>query len=293
MATRKLGNRSDGTLVDELDPLFTLMPYLLKTRTGSQVFFDFELPLSNIEYIVKKYRAMGVRLSIMDVIVAALVRLYANNPTVHRFVIGKKIYKKNHIEIAMMVKKEMTAAAPEAAIKLTFLPTDTLIDVHNKLQGLIAENKGLSTENDTEVFEKAISFVPVFLRSAIMNTILFLDDHGFLPSKIIALSPFHTSVYISNVGSLGMQPVKHHLYDVGTASMFMTFGAKYKKIVSDKNGGFHEEKYIAMSFTVDERVCDGYNLSRGFKSFQRYLLHPEVLEAAQSSIPSSAVPCMN
>ncbi len=279
MIKRKLWNRSDGESIKDLDPLFTTIPHLLKTRTGAQVFFDFELPINNIEQFIKKQRALGVKLSVMDIIMSALVRLYAQKPAIHRFVIGKKIYVKHDIEIAMMIKKEMTKNAPEAAIKVVFNPTDTVIQVHDKLKAVISENKGLTKENDTEIFEKYISRMPVFLRSLIIGVILFLDNHGLMPTRILKLSPFHTSAYISNVGSIGIQPVKHHLYDIGTASLFLTFGAKYKKIVSDKNGGLKDEKFVAISITVDERICDGYNLAVAFRLFQKYLLHPELLES--------------
>ncbi len=277
MSRRKLGDRSDGKRIRDLDPLFTVMPHLLKTRTGSQIFFEFEMPASHIEEFIKKHRQAGIKISIMDIIIASLVRVYAKKPTIHRFIIGKKNYAKNTIEFAMTIKKEMSENAPEATIKVEFEPTATVFDVHNKLQEIIQENRGLSQVNDTEVFEKIISATPGFIQSMIVCMILFLDNRGLLPAKIIKLSPFHASAYIANLGSIGIQPVKHHLFDVGTASMFMTFGSKFKKVVADKNGNFKEEKHIAICVTVDERICDGYNLALAFRLFQRYLKNPEHL----------------
>ncbi len=278
MPKRRLGDRSDGKLVRDLDPLFTVMPHLLKTRTGSQVFFEFETPVRHIEEFKKETLLQsGVKISIMDIIIASLVRVYAKKPTIHRFIIGKRHFAKNTIEFAMTIKKEMSEKAPEATIKVEFDPNATVIDVHNKMLEIIMENRGIEQENDTEIFEKVISRTPRFIRSIIVGLILFFDNMGLLPKSIIKLSPFHTSAYIANLGSIGIQPVKHHLYDVGTASMFMTFGAKFKKVIADPSGELKEEKHIAIFVTVDERICDGYNLSRAFRLFQRYLKKPELL----------------
>ena len=47
------------------------------------------------------------------------------------------------------------------------------------------------------------------------ETQLVLDYFGFLPRWLTKLSPFHGSVYITSMASLGIPPIFHHLYDFG------------------------------------------------------------------------------
>ena len=61
-----------------------------------------------------------------------------------------------------------------------------------------------------------------------MGLARFLDRHGMLPKSLIKASPFHTSLFLTNVGSLGIDYIYHHLYDFGTTSLFFAMGKKKK-----------------------------------------------------------------
>jgi cytosine/adenosine deaminase-related metal-dependent hydrolase len=55
-------------------------------------------------------------------------------------------------------------------------------------------------------------------------------------------------MFITDLGSLGIPPVYHHLYNLGNLPLFLAFGAKYKAMELDKNGRIAERKYI--NYTV-------------------------------------------
>lgn len=57
---------------------------------------------------------------------------------------------------------------------------------------------------------------------------MFLDKHGILPKAIIKASPFHTSAFLTNVASLGIDAIYHHLYDFGTTGIFLAMGKRKK-----------------------------------------------------------------
>ena len=98
-----------------------------------------------------------------------------------------------------------------------------------------------------------------------------------LPKSIIEASPFHTSVFLTNVGSLGIDAIYHHIYNFGTTSMFFAMGRKKKSYVYEDDE-IRQEKCITLAFVGDERICDGYYYASSFKALTRYLKHPELLE---------------
>ena len=77
---------------------------------------------------------------------------------------------------------------------------------------------------------------------------------------------------------MGIQPVYHHLYEFGTTSIFIAFGAKRKGWVLDANKNIVQKKYIDVKITTDERIVDGYYYAKAFKLFKRLLENPERLE---------------
>ena len=106
---------------------------------------------------------------------------------------------------------------------------------------------------------------------------MFLDRHELLPKAIIDLSPFHTSAYLTNVGSLGIDAIYHHLYDFGTTGMFLAMGKKRKSYLFEEDA-IKEAKTLSIRWVLDERICDGYYYASAVKLFNKYMKKPELLE---------------
>jgi hypothetical protein len=276
---RRFGDRSDGRRLRTLDPMFTLIPYIMRTRLDSQNLFEFDIPLEHMEEYLHHKREEGYKkMSFLYVAMAAMIRMYSQKPMLNRFVAGNRIYARNRIEISITDKKQMTEKALETTVKIAFDPKSTIYDVYQKVNKIIEENKGEDTENDSDVTARILTLLPSFLIRALMGLLRFLDRHGVMPKALIAVSPFHTGTFITDLGSLGIQPVYHHLYEFGTTTIFIAFGAKYKKITLDENGQKDRGKYLNFKVSTDERICDGYAYATGFKLMQNLLLHPERLD---------------
>ena len=106
---------------------------------------------------------------------------------------------------------------------------------------------------------------------------MFMDKHGCMPKAIINASPFHTSVFLTNVGSLGIDSIYHHLYNFGTTSLFFAMGKKKKSYIYEDDE-IHEEKCFTIAFVGDERICDGHYYASSFRQLSKYLKNPELLE---------------
>ena len=149
--------------------------------------------------------------------------------------------------------------------------------IKEKLGSVINENKNVEKNNDTDALARTLSIIPNFVLKFAVSTIMFLDKHGILPKAIIKASPFHTSAFLTNVASLGIDAIYHHLYDFGTTGIFLAMGKKKKSYIYDDDT-FKEEKCISLAFVCDERICDGYYFANSVKLFNKYLKKPELLE---------------
>lgn len=271
------GKRSDGRRLRKISPFFLLMPHIMKKRSDSQVFYSQEVPLAPLDEYIAKKDAEGIKMSYMAIIYAALVRIIAEKPLANRFVMNGRVYARNSIDISLAIKKGMSETAEETTLKLHFNGSENIFDIRNKLEQVITENKDVEAENITDKFAKALAYIPSWLIKLVVNFLMFLDRHDLMPKAIIELSPFHTSAFLTNVGSLGIDSIYHHLYDFGTTGVFLAMGKKKKSLIS-VDDTLQEVKSLSLRWVLDERICDGYYYASALKLFNKYMKKPELLE---------------
>jgi len=98
------------------------------------------------------------------------------------------------------------------------------------------------------------------------------------------ISPMHGSLIVTDLGSIGIPPVAHHLYNFGNLPCFLAFGAKRHAVELDSSGNPAERKYVDYIITTDERICDGFYLAGSFKYLKYYLRNPRLLEAPPEKV---------
>lgn len=271
------GHRPDGKKVKNLSPFFRVIPNVMPERADSQVYFKQDIPLKSLEEYIDKKAEEGIKLSYMNIIYAALVRIIAERPKLNRFIMNGTTYQRDAIYVSLVIKKNLTDEGEETSIKLPFNGTENIFEVKKILDAAIEKNKDTSTTNSTDSLAKALSLIPDALIRFAVKFLFFLDKHGLMPKAIINASPFHTSVFLTNVGSLGIDTIYHHIYNFGTTSMFFAMGKKKKSFIYDDDE-IKEEKCITLAFVGDERICDGYYFASSFKLLNKYLKKPELLE---------------
>lgn len=271
------GKRSDGRRLRKISPIFLLMPHIMKKRSDSQVFYSQEVPLAPLDEYITKKEAEGIKMSYMAIIYSALVRILAEKPLANRFVMNGRVYARNSIDISLAIKKGMSETAEETTLKLHFNGSENIFDIRNKLEQVISENKDAEAENITDKFAKSLAYIPSWLIKLIVNFLMFLDRHDLMPKAIIELSPFHTSAFLTNVGSLGIDSIYHHLYDFGTTGVFLAMGKKKKSLIS-VDDTLQEVKSLSLRWVLDERICDGFYYASALKLFNKYMKKPELLE---------------
>lgn len=272
------GFRSDGKKVKNILPTIRILPNIMLDRADSQVYFKENIALNGMENYISKKMAEGIKLSYMNIIYAAIVRIIYERPELNRFAMNGSLYNRNKIFVSMVIKKNFADNGNDTVIKLPFNGTENIFEIKDKLDTAIKINKEQSAENNMDKLVKLLNLIPDFLIRWVVKFLYFADKHGFMPKKIIELSPFHTSVFLTNVGSLGIDSIYHHIYNFGTTSMFFAMGRKKKSYIYNEEE-IREEKCITLAFVGDERICDGYYFATSFKQLCKYLKNPELLES--------------
>lgn len=280
------GYRTDGKKVKNLEPIFRILPSVMLERDDSQVYFKQDIPLKNMEEYIDSKAKDGIRMSYMNIIYAAIVRIINERPKLNRFVMNGTTYQRDTIYVSLSIKKSLTDDGQETVVKIPFNGTENIFEIKEKVDEIIEKNKNVETSNKTDKLVKILNLVPNFMILFAVKFLKFLDKHGIMPKAVINASPFHTSVFLTNVGSLGIDSIYHHIYNFGTTSLFFSMGKKKKSYIYEDDE-IKEEKCITIAFVGDERICDGHYYASSFKQLNKYLKKPELLEKVPKTVLNS------
>jgi pyruvate/2-oxoglutarate dehydrogenase complex dihydrolipoamide acyltransferase (E2) component len=213
----------------------------------------------------------------MHIVVAAVVRLLAQRPQLNRFVANGIIYRRNNINISFAVKKSLSDEAIETTIKLNLTGHESLQDIKEMMDKEIIANSGSQANNSTDHTAKVLTNMPNFLVKLGVGTLKWMDKHGWLPKKIIDVSPFHTSCFITNLKSIKTDYIYHHLYDFGTTGIFISMGKENLEPVVEDDGTIGVGKIMKMGIVTDERICDGFYYASSLRLFKELIESPHQL----------------
>ncbi len=272
--------RADGKRVKNVDPMYTLAPYFMRTRSDAQNAITVTVPYENVHQYVLDARQKGFRVSHLAVVMAALVRTYSQFPQLNRFVVNSKIYAHNELKIAMVVLRP--SDNNPSMSKMKFDLYDTIYDVNDKIETFIAENnKSTSNTKTDKLFQVLLSCGP--LMRFILWVLRFLDRRGWLPKAVTDVSPFHGSAVFTNLASIRTNHIYHHVYDFGTMGMVIAMGSNVD-VPKTKNGAIVLEKEIPFGIVMDERIADGHYYATAFAAMAKYLKDPALLETPPESV---------
>ena len=278
--------RPDGTRVKDLPPLVAAIPYIMPKRYDAWNTITENIDEEVIKEFIRNQRRQGIRLNHMSVIISAYYKATLENPKLNYFVMNRKIYKRNHFCVSFVIMKKLADGSPsETTLKIYLEPEETVFTVNEKIRKVIEGNQQTEQSNSTDRFARFMFSVPGLPRF-VVGLAYFLDRHGLLPRKVIDLSPFHTSLVITNLASINTSYIFHHCYEFGTTSVFVCMG---KPVPDPHAPAGSRKKRMPLGVVMDERIATGIEYSRFFAAFERYLKKPELLE---TRLDGKAVPVM-
>lgn len=271
--------RPDGRAIQNLEPMQMIMPYVMKTRTDSMNMYEDTFVCEPMDAYIKEKASEGINLSYMHIIIAAIVRLIALRPQLNRFCMNGKIYARPKIWVSFVVHPTLRNESVGTTIKLCFEGTETILEIAETINKAIdKETVGRTGENDTDkLLRTLMKKIPGPLIKLVVNTLLWMDKHNILPKAIVELSPFHTSFFITNLKSLGINHIYHHVYEFGTTGLFFAMG-KEKQVASVQGNTVIAQKEMGFGLVCDERFCDGLYFALSLRKLRRFMQNPSSLE---------------
>jgi hypothetical protein len=273
-----LRQRRDGIYLHDVPPLRRIIPYLMPTRTESAVYFPQRIEVDDLLAWLEATnagRAPADRITLYHVLVAAIARTLRLRPEMNRFVVGRRTYQHREISISFVVKTEMSETAPETEVRLVFSGEETLEEVRDRVDTAVARIRSSPSGKDDRMVAFFVSWPRPVLR-LVARAVRFLDYHNILPAFLEDAIPLYTSVYLVNVGSIGIDPPFHHLYEHGTASNFVALGAVHDEAVVH-DGQVVARKCLNAVYTLDERASEGFYFARTAEVFRRLVSDPDLL----------------
>lgn len=282
---RRFGDRKEGRLLRSLPAFAKFVPFIMPTRNDACNQYEESFEVSDVDRRLRKLRVDGYKgIGILHFIIAAYIRGVSMLPGMNRFVVGRRIYARDNIEVVMTVKRSLAIDATETTIKVVFEPTDTIFDVYRKMSEKIDEIKTVEGNNNTEDVAEAMCKAPRFLLRFALTILRIMDYFGWLPQSLLDASPFHGSMIITDLGSLRIGPIYHHIYNFGTLPVFISFGAKRHAYELDRHGNMVDRKYVDCKFVMDERTVDGHYYAQFLQAFRYICQHPEIVETPPSKV---------
>ncbi|MEG0492244.1 MAG: 2-oxo acid dehydrogenase subunit E2 [Clostridia bacterium] len=282
------GHRPEGKRVHDIDPIVQVMPFFMPMRCDAQVFLDHDVEYEPMmRYIAQKSRE-GIKITFMEILIASFVRGVSQTPEANRFVLNKQFYNRKELTVSFTLLMDTTdGSLAENAVKVFFDPTDTIFDVSARVKAVIEANR--KPENPGFAVKLAGFALKIpLLPNLVVGLIKLLDRYGLLPKVLLDALPFHTSMYVTNMASIGMTRVYHHIYNFGNVGLFFSIGNPQRSYTVDAGGKVIRKCTLPIGITADERVCGGAVYAQLFATMKQCLRNPELLETAPEAVRYNA-----
>ena len=274
-----MGDRFDATYLKDVDSMHFIMPFMYPDRCDNQAFFTFKIDLTNLNAYLAKKNADNpeYKYNMFQCVVAAALKTIFLRSKLSIFIHNRKMYRRNEVSAAFTVKQEFADNGGEVLAFLHAKPEWTIDDVHNEIhrQLLKLKTKGYADES-TSIIDK-LNKAPKWITRPLIGGICRLEKIGLIPPAMVETDPYHSSIVLANLGSIGLPNGYHHLTNWGTTSMFLLIGT-IGRLPFYENDTVTFRDGVEIGFTVDERIADGFYFARSIKMLQLFLDQPELLE---------------
>ncbi len=277
--------RAGARYLKTLNPYDRILSHIMTRRSDAQVYFTDEVDCKYLDEYIEKKKQEGIEISYLDIIAAAIVRLYGQRPAINRFIMNSRVFSHNEIQISMAMKKALRDDDTSTTIKLAFEGDESIFQVKEKFDGELKVNKDKEHSNSTDKLMNTIMSGPHIIVKLMVWAIKLADRWNILPKSVTDASPFHGSAFITYLKSIGIRAIYHHIYDFGTIGLFVAVGKEIKRPVIDKESGqVRPGKVLELMVVADERICDGLYYARSMRLLRRYIENPSVLDSPPKQV---------
>ena len=278
---KKRGDRFDGYwLRDEAPALGQFMAYLMPNRADNEAHINVDIDCRPLDaFLARKNEGRTEdKYTYFHLFLAATVKCFVLRPRMNRFISGNRLYMRDHISVSFVVKKRFEDKAEEGLAYKRYGENDTIDTLHESIMEEIHQCRREDVlDNSTDMMTKLLK-LPRWMLRIIVNVLFTLDRNGKVPYDLIKADPNYSSIFMTNLGSIGMDSGYHHLNNWGTNSFFVMIGKKHLAPEWHEDGSCTVRPVISLGFTLDERIGDGYYYAGTVRLLNKLLENPELLE---------------
>lgn len=285
------GYRNDGKKVKGMGIIDKAEPFFMPQRIDAVNYTTVKVKCDSIDEFIARERKNGISYSYMHIVIATIVRILYIRKKLNRFIMRGSIYQRNTISISMDIKKKLEDDGEQVCLKMFFTGRESIEEVKKIVDDEIAKNLQESEVHSTTKTAGKLTSLPDFLFRWTMAFVRFLDKHGLLPKALIKASPFHTSCFLTNLKSIKLNYIFHHLYNFGTTTIFVAMGKEKVEPYVENNKELKIAKMLTMGVSLDERVADGLYMGKSLRLFSDYIKNPDNLKTSlpnDGTIPKKA-----
>ena len=278
---KRRGDRFDGYwLRDEAPALGQFMAYLMPNRTDNEAHINLDVDCRPLDAFLAKKNAGRTqdKYTYFHLFLAAAVKCFVLRPRMNRFISGNRLYMRDHISVSFVVKKKFEDKAEEGLAYKRYGENDTVDTLHESIMEEIHQCRREDVlDNSTDMMTKLLK-LPRWLLHIIVDILFSLDRKGKVPYDLIKADPNYSSIFLTNLGSIGMDSGYHHLNNWGTNSFFGMIGKKHLAPEWHEDGSCDVFPVITLGLTLDERIGDGFYYAGTVRLLHKILENPELLE---------------
>lgn len=270
-----LFRRSDGDLIRDEAPSRAILPYLMRGRNESIVFHESICDLTKTIAWLRSYNEVHPesRATLFSLFLWACGRVAHQRPKMNRFIAGDRIYQRRGVSLSFAVKRDLHRDAPLAPIKLNF------DDPEEPFSGFVCrltkeiQNARFAEDRMIDWGAQFAMGLPHPIRKALISAYRLADHWNLLPLRMVQSDPMFTSMFVANLGSLGLDRTWHHLYEHGTCSLFGVLGPQRTESI-EVGGKVRQREVLAIRWSLDERIADAHYAGASLNQVRRILEDP-------------------
>ena len=274
--------RKDATLIANIDPFHSIVPYVMPKRTESEVSITEHFDITELKKHIEKYnKTSDNKLKLFHCVCYAVARTIYNRPKMNIFIAGRRYWQRKDISLSFVAKQKFEDQAEEILMFLTVKPEMKVDDISKIINGDVKQARSHG-KNDLTNTMGFVGKLPRPVLTFFFWVLSRLEYHGIMPEILTKGDPNYSTILLSNLGSIGSGAPYHHLSNYGTCSIMATIGTAYTDPHTKRD-------YLPITIIIDERIADGFYYVKSLKLTHHILEHPELLrEEIQKDIDFDA-----
>ena len=253
--------RDDRDITSEIPAYRRMLAEITPSRHAAQVTYTQTLDVTRtMAWIGEQRASTGQKLTLLHVLLAAAGRLMHQRPKMNRYVEGRRFYQRSQVRLSFSAKKALEDGSEIVVLFVEPGPGITPQQICEEVETRLAPPRSgevLRQEKENDLFLK----LPGFLLGPLVRLALWLGERHWLPSALVDPDPMFCSMFVANLGSVGLDVAHHHLYEWGNCPFFAVMGRI-------------DEGRVQVGWTLDERVEDGMSCALALRDLQALVEDP-------------------